>query len=94
MKLPKLGLALLSAASMTVAAPTAQSLNEGYEYDALGRLTKVTQGDGSTIAYADDAAGNRTTISVAGSGTPDVNPNGPSVIVVVPLNGFTVIPVQ
>lgn len=36
---------------------TAQSIN--YNYDSLGRLTKVTYPNGSTIKYAYDAAGNR-----------------------------------
>jgi YD repeat-containing protein len=33
------------------------------EYDVLGRLTKVTYGDGSYVTYAYDAAGNRTTVT-------------------------------
>ncbi len=38
-----------------------------YEYDSLGRLTKVSQSNGSIITYALDPAGNRTVVA---SGTP------------------------
>ncbi|MBC8037212.1 MAG: RHS repeat protein [Rhizobiales bacterium] len=34
-----------------------------YTYDALGRLKSVTYSDGSTITYAYDPAGNRTTLT-------------------------------
>lgn len=34
-----------------------------YTYDTLGRLTGVTYADGSSITYAYDDAGNRTTVS-------------------------------
>lgn len=34
-----------------------------YSYDALGRLTGVTYGDGTTIAYSYDALGNRVTVT-------------------------------
>ncbi len=37
---------------------------ESYEYDVLGRLTKVTFDDGSTITYVYDENGNR--VSVVG----------------------------
>lgn len=36
-----------------------------YEYDALGRLTRVQYGDGSDIVYALDPAGNRTQVTTA-----------------------------
>jgi YD repeat-containing protein len=34
-----------------------------YTYDQYGRLTGVTYSDGSSVTYAYDAAGNRTTVS-------------------------------
>lgn len=34
-----------------------------YEYDALGRVTKVTYDDDSYVIYAYDAAGNRTVVT-------------------------------
>ena len=34
-----------------------------YEYDALGRIVKVTYDDGSYVIYAYDAAGNRTVVT-------------------------------
>ncbi|MEL7312626.1 MAG: Ig-like domain-containing protein [Pseudomonadota bacterium] len=50
-----------------------------YEYDALGRLEKVTRDDGTNtieIVYEYDAAGNRTARTV-GSGAPPPPPNSP-----------------
>lgn len=39
------------------------AMADTYQYDALGRLLSVTYSDGSTITYAYDAAGNRTTLT-------------------------------
>jgi YD repeat-containing protein len=39
------------------------ALADTYTYDAYGRLTGVTYSDGSSVTYAYDAAGNRTTVS-------------------------------
>lgn len=61
-----------------------------YTYDALGRLKAsvstgtVNNGVQATVDF--DSAGNRTQFEVVGSGPPPV-----AQIVVVPLNGYTVI---
>ncbi len=65
-----------------------------YTYDALGRL-QVIQHSGQVnsslkIEYRLDAMGNRTGVIVTGSSNMGV-PQG--AVIVVPLNGFTVIPV-
>jgi hypothetical protein len=73
-------------------AQAAETIN--YTYDALGRVKSATHvgGDnaGMIINYTYDPAGNRTEYKVSGSknkGRPD------GVVIVVPLNGFTIIPV-
>jgi len=53
-------LALVLASAATAATAT-------YEYDALGRLTRVNYSDGKRVVYRLDAAGNRTQVT---SGTP------------------------
>lgn len=77
-----------------------------YTYDALGRVTKVDQvggpANGTSTAYNYDAASNRTNVTVSGSpngtATTDTG-SGASVpatrlYVVVPLNGYTLIPIN
>jgi YD repeat-containing protein len=54
-----LGIVALFAGASLVAADTAT-----YEYDQLGRLTRVTYDNGTVIIYTYDAAGNRTSVSV------------------------------
>lgn len=57
-------LGLLLALVFTSAAIAATAT---YEYDALGRLTRIDSSDGKRVIYRLDAAGNRTQVS---SGTP------------------------
>jgi hypothetical protein len=64
-----------------------------YSYDSQGRLVDTSHsgsGDsaGLEIAYQYDLAGNRTIYVVTGS------KNRGQMVVVVPLNGFTVIPIN
>lgn len=64
-----------------------------YTYDALGRVTNVSHSgsvnNGLNAAYVYDPADNRKTVTVTGS---SFN-SPPSRVIVVPLNGFTVIPI-
>ncbi|AJP70588.1 RHS repeat domain-containing protein [Sphingomonas hengshuiensis] len=66
-----------------------------YTYDALGRLVTSKTQDGpnhnteTTIAF--DNAGNRTNYQVTGA---TGSPSNALKVVVVPLNGFTVIPIR
>jgi YD repeat-containing protein len=54
-----------------------QSDTVAYTYDSLNRLVKVVYADGTSIAYAYDAAGNRTSIQVsAGGGTTGLSVSG------------------
>ena len=78
--------ALLAATSLSAAE------NVKYSYDPLGRVTKTTttggdnDGMGQTITY--DAAGNRVTYKVSGSKDRGLYAR----VIVLPLNGFTIIP--
>jgi YD repeat-containing protein len=81
--------ALLIASSFAFFGLTASAVD--YEYDVLGRLTKVDYGDGKVIEYAYDANGNRTTVSVDGETTnPQQNLN-PTIVVVPSGSGFIII---
>lgn len=70
-------------------APVNAASTTTYTYDALGRLVQAnstgTVNNGAQMTTTYDAADNRTTYQVTGSA---------SKVVVVPLNGLTVIPVQ
>lgn len=49
----------LFVSGLMVLATTAQAGTDGFEYDALGRLVKVTRSSGAETTYSYDPAGNR-----------------------------------
>lgn len=75
--------AVLNLSTMFLAAGVATETQ--FTYDALGRLAKASYGNGTVIEYQYDAAGNRiqkaVTASTASAGR----------IIILPLNGYTVI---
>ena len=76
-------------AHFAAASPALAQEQVKIEYDALGRLTKVTHesgpNSGTVSAYAYDPASNRTNVTVTGA---------QKRVVVVPLNGFTIMPLN
>ncbi len=50
------------AACVVLACEPARAATATYDYDALGRLTKVTNSDGKLAVYRYDAAGNRSQV--------------------------------
>lgn len=50
------------AACIVLACGSARAATATYDYDALGRLTKVTYSDGKVAIYKYDAAGNRSQV--------------------------------
>lgn len=59
----RLGRLVLSLALTIAALTAAPAMAITYEYDALGRVTKMTYDDGSYVQYQYDAAGNRTVVA-------------------------------
>ncbi len=69
----RIHLILLIIITICVIASNVTAGNETYTYDNAGRLTMVDYGDGNTITYTYDAAGNRLTMtSSALVSVPDV----------------------
>jgi YD repeat-containing protein len=98
-----LGFALVG---FLAAGPAQAQETKTYTYDALGRVTGVqTSGgpsSGTNAGYQYDPAGNRTNVTVSGSPNGNAGGNDPgggastgtTTYIVVPLNGFTLIPIQ
>ncbi|GAA0464085.1 hypothetical protein GCM10009096_00680 [Parasphingorhabdus litoris] len=85
----------LGAVVFALSGPAMAQGTTTYEYDALGRLIGTTTVGGANndliTTYEYDAAGNRKRVTVEGS---DGTPGGPSRIIVLPINGFLVIPIR
>lgn len=88
-------LSIVSAASIFTPSAGASETST-YKYDALGRLVQTTTtggpSSGTKIAVVYDKAGNRSNYNVTGS--PNTIPVTRSRVIVVPLNGYTVIPIN
>jgi YD repeat-containing protein len=52
--------------------PNARGASVSYTYDRVGRVTTAVYDNGTCIAYAYDAAGNRTSQITTVSGTPEM----------------------
>ena len=82
--------AAAAATSCTVPALAQETIAFGY--DARGRLVSVARtgsvNNGATTSYALDKADNRTSVTTAGVPPPT------SPLLVVPLNGLTIIPIR
>lgn len=69
-------------------------VNRIYEYDALGRLTKVRTDGGLSVNYTYDAADNRMAVTANPPNPPPPPPPGLTNVAVIPINGFLVIPIN
>ena len=97
---------LLTASCMASLLPCSAQAQETitYTYDELGRLKTVSSSgsvnNGQTTSVTFDAAGNRTNYTVSGSPNGSGNGNGGGasvgqrIYIVVPLNGYTLIPIN
>lgn len=87
--------AIFLAGFMLAVSPATAGETTTYSYDALGRLTgsastgTVNNGLNTAIQY--DPAGNRTNYTVTGSAN---NSPPAAAVIVVPLAGFTIIPIM
>lgn len=98
-RLGRVGVAMLF---MTLSQAASASETITYTYDALGRLVQAsrsgTVNNGVTSNYTYDHADNRTNVTVTGAPTGTDTGGGaaapPSLFIVVPLNGYTLIKIQ
>ncbi|GAA0474997.1 hypothetical protein GCM10009096_15750 [Parasphingorhabdus litoris] len=78
-------------------APATASETVTYTYDELGRLVRTSQtgsvNNGVVTDIDYDDAGNRTQYTVSGSPNGSINPNAGKKIIVLPINGFLVLPI-
>lgn len=83
-------------ACILVALPSLGQSQVAYEYDERGRLKEADYDSGKVIEYSYDDAGNRTEVKTTGTGQSDPDPMdfGGGGVIVVPLNGFTIIPLN
>lgn len=85
----------LSVAALLSAVPALAQGTTTFEYDALGRLigtaTAGGTNDGLNTDYEYDPAGNRQRVVVTGSSNDE--PPGGTTVIVLPINGFLVIPI-
>ncbi|WP_050897963.1 RHS repeat domain-containing protein [Nitrospirillum viridazoti] len=79
-------MALGAMIATTLLAGAAWASDTQYEYDNLGRLTKVSVTNGPITTYTYDAAGNRTATTTTGGSSS--SPYGTKVIVLPLLGGF------
>lgn len=64
-----------AALTATLALPASADAGTQYQYDALGRLTRVAYETGVIVQYSYDAVGNRTQVVVSGINRPPVAVN-------------------
>jgi|GEM_PF-1654258 len=83
-------IAVISLALSAFAFSASAQQTTTYSYDELGRLTDVNRSDNVDTQYSYDPAGNRTAQVVTGSS----NAAPVSGVVVLPIAGFIVIPLQ
>lgn len=75
------GFAALAALAATLGLPGSVAAGTQFQYDALGRLTRVTYETGVVVQYSYDAAGNRSQVVASGINRPPVaNNDGASVL--------------
>ena len=80
---------MITALAGCLALPALAQNTVDYTFDQLGRLKTVTYSNGVSVVYEYDAAGNRTQKTVTGSTNA---PPPAEAVIVLPIAGFTIIP--